>query len=99
MLQLNKRIGQLQNYLLSERENPTERESQAKILLQDIEAFQQEISELRASDAASGEIGDIAPLAETAESMHEKVKGSVDQKFEYLNDAFLFPSFLRLVQP
>ena len=76
MLQLNKRIGQLQSHLLSDRENPTERESQAKILLQDIAAFQQEIAELRASEIQSGEIGDISPLAKTAESMHEKVKGA-----------------------
>ena len=40
-----------------------------------ITAFQQEIAELRASEVKSGEIGDISPLAKTAESMHEKVKG------------------------
>ena len=73
MLQLNQRIGSLQEQLLNDNENPSERESQAKILLQDVEGFQQTTSELRASDVEPNGFADITPLSKTASTMHQKV--------------------------
>ena len=76
MLQLHERINSLRELIVKDDTEPAARESQAGILLQDVEIFQSEIGELRSLGlkAESKRQSDIQALADAGNGMVDTMK-------------------------